>query len=546
MASKIRLLDDLTINKIAAGEVIENPASVVKELLENSLDAGSTEISIEVMNGGRTLIRISDNGSGMGKDDALLSLERHATSKLKSLDDLNVLNTLGFRGEAIPSIASISKYSCLTSDGNESTLIKVFGGKLNACDPAVREKGTTTEVKDLFFNVPVRRKFQRSPHYDEQEILKMVSLHAIARTDIKFHLIINQKPVLLTQSDNLFERIGEVFGEDFQNELIPIDKEGIYGFITRPFHHKSNKAQQNLFLNRRPVQSPFISFSMKEAYSTHIPANRYPGYVLFVDSDPSDVDVNVHPQKREVRLRQESDLKRLIFLAVQEALAKRNTPVNFTEVVAPTMPWDYAWNKFEPSPTVSKLEDYKLELPVKPLPQLLTTIKGYVVVEGLNQEGISLLDQSRAHSRVLFEKLEKKGASDWEKETLLIPLLFEFTPVDSLKVKERIEDLKSVGLDLREFAPRTFACDSYATYYKPDEIETFIRQFIEEEKGDDYFSRLAEKAARHSVSSDTTLTREMGQKLLSDLMNCQNIQEAPNGKPIYIHLNKDTLTKLSK
>lgn len=545
MASKIRLLDDITINKIAAGEVIENPASVVKELLENSLDAGSTEISVEVMNGGRTLIRITDNGSGMGKDDALLSLERHATSKLKSIDDFNVLSTLGFRGEAIPSIASISKYSCLTSDGQEATLVKVLGGKLNACDPAVREKGTTTEVKDLFFNVPVRRKFQRSPHYDEQEILRMVSLHAIARPDIKFQLIINQKPVLLTQSDNLLERIGEVFGEDFHKELIPIEKEGIYGFITRPFYHKSNKSEQTLFLNRRPVQSPFISISIKEAYSTHIPANRYPGYILFIDSDPAEIDVNVHPQKKEVRLRQESDLKRLIFLAVQEALAKRNTPKEFSEVVSP-MPWDISWNKFEPALAAAKKEEYKFELPLKPLPQLLTTIKGYVVVEGINQEGISLLDQSRAHTRVLFEKLEKKDAPDWERVSLLIPLLFEFNPIDAMKVKERIDDLKAVGIELREFAPRTFACDSYATHYNPSEIETFIRQFIEEEKGDEYLMRLAEKACQYSISSELILTREMGQKLLSDLMNCRNSNEAPNGKPLFIHLNKDNLTKLAK
>lgn len=546
MASKIRLLDELTINKIAAGEVIENPASVVKELLENSLDAGSTEIAIEVMNGGRTLIRISDNGSGMGKDDALLSLERHATSKIKSIDDFNCLNTLGFRGEAIPSIASISKYSCLTSDGIEGTLVKVLGGKLNACDAAVREKGTTIEVKDLFFNVPVRRKFQRSPHFDEQEILRMVSLHAIARPDIKFRLIINQKPVLHTHSDTLFERIGEVLGIDFQKELIPIEKEGIFGFITKPFFHKSNKAQQTLFLNNRPVQSSFISFAMKEAYSTHIPQNRYPGYVLFIHSDPSDIDVNVHPQKKEVRLRQESDLKRLLFLAVQEALAKRNTPIAFSEVVREPLPWDLSWSKFEPKEIVPQKEEYRFELPLKPLAQLLTTIKGYLVVEGLNQDGISLIDQSRAHARILFEKLEKKTQPEWERETLLIPLLFEFNPIDALKVKERIEDLKSVGIELREFAPRTFACDSYAVHFKPDEIETFIREFIEEEKGDDLRLRLSEKASQACVSQESVLTREMGQKLLNDLMNCQNTELAPSGKPICIHLNKDNLTKLSK
>ncbi|MFN4174017.1 MAG: DNA mismatch repair endonuclease MutL [Parachlamydiaceae bacterium] len=546
MASKIRLLDELPINKIAAGEVIENPASVVKELLENSLDAGSTEIAIEVMNGGRTLIRISDNGSGMGKDDALLSLERHATSKIKSIDDFNCLNTLGFRGEAIPSIASISKYSCLTSDGIEGTLVKVLGGKLNACDAAVREKGTTIEVKDLFFNVPVRRKFQRSPHFDEQEILRMVSLHAIARPDIKFRLIINQKPVLHTHSDTLFERIGEVLGIDFQKELIPIEKEGIFGFITKPFFHKSNKAQQTLFLNNRPVQSSFISFAMKEAYSTHIPQNRYPGYVLFIHYDHSDIDVNVHPQKKEVRLRQESDLKRLLFLAVQEALAKRNTPIAFSEVVREPLPWDLSWSKFEPKEIVPQKEEYRFELPLKPLAQLLTTIKGYLVVEGLNQDGISLIDQSRAHARILFEKLEKKTQPEWERETLLIPLLFEFNPIDALKVKERIEDLKSVGIELREFAPRTFACDSYAVHFKPDEIETFIREFIEEEKGDDLRLRLSEKASQACVSQESVLTREMGQKLLNDLMNCQNTELAPSGKPICIHLNKDNLTKLSK
>lgn len=545
MASKIRVLDDLTINKIAAGEVIENPASVVKELLENALDAGSTEIAIEVMNGGRTLIRVTDNGSGMGKDDALLSLERHATSKLKSIDDFNSLGTLGFRGEAIPSIAAISKYSCLTSDGIESSLVKVQGGKLTACDPAVREKGTTIEVKELFFNVPVRRKFQRSPHYDEQEILRMVSLHSIARPDIKFQLIINQKPMLMTYSETLFERIGEVLGEEFQKELIPIEKEGVYGFITRPFHHKANKAQQTLFLNRRPVQSPFISFSVKEAYSTHIPSNRYPAFILFVDSDPSDIDVNVHPQKKEVRLRQESDLKRLIFMGVQEALAKRNTPREFSEVASP-LPWDLSWNKFEPATIPPKREEVKFELPLRPLPQLLTTIKGYVVVEGLNEEGISLLDQSRAHSRVLFERLEKKAPPAWERESLLIPLLFEFTPVDALKVKEKLDDLKTVGLELREFAPRTFACDSYATHYRPDEIEAFIRHFIEEEKGDDYLKRLSEKAGGLSISSETILTREMGHKLLTDLMACDNREEAPNGKPIFIHLNKDNLTRLAK
>ena len=236
MPSKIRVLNELTINKIAAGEVIENPSSVVKELVENAIDAGSSEIVIEIKGGGRQLIRVTDNGCGMNFDDAILCLERHATSKLREIDDIHSLLTMGFRGEAIPSIASISKFMLLTSDGVEATLVRVEGGQIQTHAQAVRSVGTTVEVSSLFFNVPVRKKFQRSPTYDIQEIQKMVAKLSLANPSIRFQLNSNEKPLLTTLwptegtfLEQLGQRIRQTLGAEFFDDLIPIDEENVEG-----------------------------------------------------------------------------------------------------------------------------------------------------------------------------------------------------------------------------------------------------------------------------------------------------------------------------
>jgi DNA mismatch repair protein MutL len=544
MASKIRLLDELTVNKIAAGEVIENPSSVVKELVENSLDALATEITIEIQGGGRSLIRITDNGSGMGHDDALLSLERHATSKLKEIDDLTHLLTMGFRGEAIPSIAAISKYSCLTSDGAESTLVKVLGGKVLGCDKAEREKGTTIEIKDLFFNVPVRKKFQRSPSFDEQEITKIVSLQAITRPDVKFHLILNQKTVLSLPIQNQSERVKEVLGYEFYEDLIPLNKEGLFGFIGEPHAHKANRLHQYLFINKRPVYSSFISTAFKEAFSTHIPSNRFPAFVVFLNCDPGEIDVNVHPQKREIRLRQESDLKRLIYLAVQESLAKRNTPERLEYIFQPKPTATLPWETYTPVYVAPKQEENSLPIPSKPHFNLLTTLKGFLLVEG--SDGIALIDQTRAHARILFERLEKQDPYKTEKISLLIPLLIEFSSLETEKVKKRLAHLNSLGIEMREFAPRTFAIDSYATFYKQEELEDLVKQVIDEEEDVNLNLKLAEKATLKAIGPDRLISKDEAEKLLKDLFTCKSPFESPNGKPTWVHLNHENLSKLIK
>jgi DNA mismatch repair protein MutL len=339
--SKIRVLSDQTINKIAAGEVIENPASVVKELVENSIDAGATNICVEIQEGGRQLIRISDDGCGMSHDDALLCLERHATSKIREVEDIQDLLTMGFRGEAVPSIAAISKLTLLTcprpEEGGkqeEGTLIFVDGGRLISCASAARSPGTTFEVKSLFFNVPVRRKFQKSPTYDTQEILKMLGLLALAHPHIQFELISDQKsllkttlaPQLLPFHELLGRRLECVLGKEYASSLLPLKFQQapyeVEGFIGSPTSHKPNRTGQHLFINQRLVFSPLIATAVREGYGTMLPNHRYPLFVLHLRMPGSLLDVNVHPQKKEVRLRQEQQLKAFIMEAVQAALRR--------------------------------------------------------------------------------------------------------------------------------------------------------------------------------------------------------------------------------
>lgn len=347
MTSKIRVLNDHTINKIAAGEVIENPASVVKELVENSLDAGATDICVEIQAGGRQLIRISDNGCGMPADDALLCLERHATSKMRDVEDIHSLTTMGFRGEAIPSIASISKFTILTCPGMAEdgraepvgTMVIVDGGKIISCTPAARSQGTTMEVKTLFFNVPVRKKFLKSPAIDGNEILKTVSMMALGYPSVKFQLLSDGKKLLLTAaeqkndfSSRLKGRIGDVLGQDFLQNTVYFESRNdtclVQGVVGLPSYTRHNRTGQYLFINQRAVVSPLLAFAVKDGYGTSLAAGRHPVFVLHLTLNGDLVDVNVHPQKREVRLRQEQSIRELLIKGVQGTLRHTNISIN--------------------------------------------------------------------------------------------------------------------------------------------------------------------------------------------------------------------------
>ena len=378
MPSKIRVLTENTINKIAAGEVIENPSSVVKELIENSLDAGASDICVEITGGGRQLIRVTDNGYGMNSDDAVLCLERHATSKIREVEDINDITTMGFRGEAIPSIAAISKFTLLTCPAPESgsdpkaSMVIVDGGQLVKCCSAERSQGTTIEVKSLFFNVPVRRKFQKSPANDANEILKVMSILSLGNPNIKFKLISHHETLLVapvSRAESFFdimrERIALTLGNEFGGAMLPLEVESddcsIRGFIGKPHYNRHNRTGQYLFINQRPVFSPLISSLIREGYGTTLGTHRHPVFVLHLTLPGSLIDVNVHPQKREVRLRQEEIIRRVVLQGVERALQQMPSAASFdvseqpkfadmivsTPVQEQPFPWDLPWKNGE-------------------------------------------------------------------------------------------------------------------------------------------------------------------------------------------------------
>lgn len=560
MSSKIRVLSDHTINKIAAGEVIENPASVVKELVENSIDAGATEVCVEIQGGGRQLIRISDNGCGMNNDDALLCLERHATSKIKEADELHTLSTMGFRGEAIPSIASISKFNLLTCPYNEKeaslgTMVIVDGGKIISCSPAARSPGTTIEVKSLFFNVPVRKKFLKSPSVDANDIFKMISIIALGNPTIKFQLLNDGKSQLVTHAvqdihdvnvqKQLEERVETVLGNDFKQNTSYISAEddeiNLHGFVGLPSYTRHNRTGQYLFINRRAVVSPFIAFAIKDAFGTSLAGGRYPVFVLHLHLPGDLVDVNVHPQKKEVRLRQESKIRTLIIKAIAKSLHHESSfvyhdkgiqnemsPV-FSKMFHPTFsaplnlnlnaPNEPEWVFSPKNRTDSEpLEDKRAEVVVEPttftpsikqpsrslfdvapsvaipkkMPKVLTTISRYVVLDGTNafefiqgesissaKGGLVLVDQRAAHSRIIFERLlSEKKYQESIVEPLLLPLSVELTPHESLILRKAFDILQQIGIQIREFGVNTFLIDAIPRIFGNCQVEIFIRDII--------------------------------------------------------------------
>lgn len=620
-ASKIRVLDEQTINKIAAGEVIENPASVVKELLENALDAGATDICVEIKGGGRQLIRISDNGCGMTKDDALLCLERHATSKIKQVEDIQQLFTMGFRGEALPSIASISKFVLLTHakeevDPTKGTLITVEGGNIIHCTAAVRSPGTTIEVKSLFFNVPVRKKFQKSPSYDTQEILKVLTLLSLSHPLIAFELISDQKTLLKmpplikdeTFLAQLGQRIESVLGKDFFHALCPLALEQnsyrLEGYIGLPSCHRHNRTGQYLFINDRAVTSPLLGFAVREGYGTMLPTQRYPLFVLHLHMPGTLVDVNVHPQKKEVRLRQEQKLKEWVTQAVQEALSSKNFQEDPLEL---SSPFPFAFNPKVSAPFSFKTDPFSFKLdeeldrkaydfsstplphtfyenvlteptqqvfsfptqPQQPQFTLLATIPGYILIDlaksdttildqlGLKQkEGLCLVDQRAAYARLYYERLLKRLEQTENGDTYIQPLLFpltvEFTRVEASALKDNLSLLRGMGFVIEEFGECTFIVQAIPDLLSKENLQSCLsaithdflqlqdRRYLQREKE----KQIVWTACQISLPANKRLSIEEAHLLIQQLMLCDMPNQSPLGKPTTVVLSTENLRQL--
>ncbi len=609
MQSKIRILDENTINKIAAGEVIENPASVVKELVDNSIDAGATEITVEITGGGRQLIRVSDDGCGMSPDDAVLSLERHATSKIKSVEDILTIYSMGFRGEAIPSIASISKFTLLTcreGEAEKGTMVIVEGGRIVKVCEVARSCGTTIEVKSLFFNVPVRRKFQRSPNFDSNEILKMLMKLAIANPEIKIELISNQKNILETKrpvgdqfSSQLSQRLTDVLGDEFISQCCEVENtyEGIeiYGYIGLPANTRHNRTGQYVFINRRPVFSPLVHNAVREGYSTTLPTNRHPLFVLHIMLSGDFVDVNVHPQKKEVRLRQEQVLKRAVIQAVDKGLHGSGfAPVSFD--IAPIQEESQSIfeqkgfggvplvheNMFQntpqqfsvpaPAPFVVEPEEYPFiqepshEIPLipddemsqQPKPHVIGTIPGYILLDGYsvgNSDGcLVLIDQKAAHSRVVYESLLKENRSQpIEIQQLLVPVTIELTPEESALLQINIDTLVNLGVGIKEFGKHSFMIDAIPTIFGDIDLEALVHELVHSLGRDEQIKvegeverKLASHASRLSLSRTKKMSIQEAEHLVERLFSCKHPYQSPSGQNTLTTFNQQELSKRFK
>ena len=622
MISKIRVLNDHTINKIAAGEVIENPSSVVKELVENSIDAEANEIIVEIQGGGRNLIRITDDGCGMNADDALLCFERHATSKLKNEGDIHSLSTMGFRGEAIPSIASISKFTLMTSPSNDEggTLVIFDGGKCLCCQETSTLKGTTIEIKSLFFNVPVRKKFLKSPTYDTHEILKTLSLIAMGNPYLSFKFISEGKSLLKTVTpppseknksfkEQLRSRIENILGEEFsKNTLYIYEKtEGITleGFIGTPQSTRHNRTGQYLFINKRPVNSPSISFAVKEGFSTALDTGRFPVFVLHLSLAGDLVDVNVHPQKKEVRLRQESLIKDLIIKGIRKTLSYNpkslevedstdffkplplTSPVfnaafakkSFNDIEDVT-PWAFkkdqiSWPIAREARKPLSIDPPRYATPLLPLnfnsslnAKVIATIPRYLLIDGSdssifienwktqgNKNGLILVDQKNAHARIIFEKLSLYKSIPIAQQPLLIPHVLELSPHEALCLLPSISDLNTLGISIKEFGDNTFIIDAIPKLFGETHIKALIADILlfemQKDKGHENTSvkiellrKIAQAASRASISAKTSLSIIEGQSILNQLLTCQHPYVCPLGKQILVHITGDDLAKL--
>ena len=542
---KIRLLPEALASQVAAGEVVERPASVVKELVENSIDAGATTIEIRVQRGGIALIRVTDDGSGMNRDDALMCLERNATSKIRTKEDLAAILTLGFRGEAMPSIASVSKFRLATRepDALTGTEVIVNGGRIASVKDCGEPPGTQIEVRSLFYNLPARRKFLRTETTEYSHLEQVIKTQAIAHEKIRFSLVRDERLAFqLPATTSLRERIGGLVGEDLAGRLLEIEPTThknvtIRGFIGPPGMGRSDKRQQLSFLNGRPVEAAIISRGLREGYHTALMKGQYPVTFLFIETDPSAVDVNVHPAKREVRFHDGFAVQDAIIGAVQRTLRERMTRpvsgVGFTgNTPAPEprslivqdelLPAHDRYQlrkdrgdspKTDPAPVqqplFTTLERQRAEAtsPVPatevgqvtyptlsdPLPAALVDQKPkavdyriigvlgklYVLLEG--KEGLVLMDQHAAHERVLFEEMKRRMETEGvPSQRLLTPIMVDLPPRDFDLISRNLETLNKLGLSAEPFGGNTLKIDALPVFLKSDDPESFLNDVINE------------------------------------------------------------------
>ncbi|PYL37504.1 MAG: DNA mismatch repair endonuclease MutL [Verrucomicrobia bacterium] len=587
--SRIRLLPEIVASQVAAGEVVERPASVVKELIENSIDAGARKIDILIRRGGISLLRVIDDGCGMDRDDALLSLERHATSKIRSAADLHAIATLGFRGEALPSIASVSRFRLTTceADAVAGTEIIVNGGKIDIVRDGGEAPGTQVEVRSLFYNLPARRKFLRSENTESRNIEHQLHLQAIGHPEIAFTFVRDDRLVLqLPRAANLHDRIRDLHGNELLERLLPLTSAGlgkidIGGLIGQAGVSRQTRAQQLVFVNGRAIESPVVTAGLREGYHTALMKGQFPVTFLFLNLDPASVDVNVHPAKREVRFRDPTGVREAVVNSIRRALeggrgdwqekfrAPNISPLSALPIEQETRPIEvqpaFAQQTIETLPRVApsgfegprKLSDTTTpaeERIDKKVPQQFQIIgvlnKLYVLME--NADGLVLVDQHAAHERILFEELRRRMEEQGvPSQKLLLPQTFDLSPRDAEWVERNMSILQKMGIGIEGFGPNTFKIDCLPAFLKTSDPVSFMQRVVDDLKSASNSSSplrlgeetIAKTVCRHAVKANDPLRYLEVEKLIQDLLGCDLPYCCPHGRPTMIQISLAELEK---
>ena len=601
---RVRILPDVLAHKIAAGEIVDRPASVVKELLENALDAEATRIQIKIENGGKRLISVRDDGFGMSAEDARTAFQHHATSKISSFEDLSRIATLGFRGEALPSIAAVSRLRLRTverSDALEPRAgfeLAFEGGKLDSSCAVSWPEGTEVEVRELFYNVPARRKFMKTVATEIGHISKQVTHHALARPGVEFQLHHQRRPLIeATAVESLEDRVYQILGGDFLENLTGIDYQHdgvrITGYTSLPHEQRSTSRSQYLFVNGRVVRDRVMAHAIRLAYQDLIPSASHPVVLLFLGMDPAEVDVNVHPNKTEIRFRDSNRVHRSIYNALEESLLRpretlgelaRDVPLSHLRTrelpghqqnVARSIEKFFQRNPDSslgfrelrhgagsglpvsfPAPVAFSGDDpHRCNIPetadLSPIPIVLGQfVESFVVA--VDREGVMLIDQHVAHERILYDQALRTMTSGEKTPTqrLLIPQTIELTAEQKASLVPLLDHLNSNGFEVEWFGDRTIAVKGVPTVAKDcRELPGLIEEIIASVEIDPSSpatgaetQRLREKIAislscRSAIKINTPLSAEKMCWLVDELFRCANPYTCPHGRPITLRMN---------
>jgi DNA mismatch repair protein MutL len=538
----IKILAREVISKIAAGEVVERPASVVKELVENALDAGATQINVEAQDGGVSLIRVTDNGSGIAANDVELAFHRYATSKIDGLTDLEKISTLGFRGEALPSIAAAAEVEVLTkSDGDTTgTYLYLKNGNIVKREKRSRPQGTTVTVHHLFRNFPARLKFLKSATTENGHIANVLSQYALAFPEVKFNLVLDGRLTLKTPGNgNLRDAIAEVYGLEIARQMLEIggtdQLPSITGLVSPPSVARSSRGYLSFFVNQRWVRSSLLARASEDAYHGLLMTGRHPIVILNVSLPPQEIDVNVHPTKTEIKFRN----SQTVYAAIQKSIGKvlMKAPPPKIKTGAPTL---------TPTPSLGEPKDtVKTSLPILRVVGQLAS--NYIMAEG--PEGLYLIDQHAAHERILFEKiLAQRSQQKMEIQGLLEPANIELSPRQEEVLKTKGELLGEFGFNLEYFGARSYLLRAVPAMMKEGNLAEAVRTLLDslaaEEEPSKRDENIAQSVACHSaIKAGQSLTAEEMRELIKQLEQTNQPRTCPHGRPTMIHLSSRQLER---